>query len=286
MSVSVAFRRDRSAAMLADRFFFLRASPVPFPLSLAPSEVLVRILQLLREPETSIGLLEPYCRSTASSRQDQLPARGMLLKSPAVVAGFEQVDPAPRPQPHRFSASANQPTLSSVQDDPALRHCRDPDTGLVSNHVVHSSPAVPVPASRCPDRRLKLEHRQRRSSCQSTFLPVPRLPFFRLLVFAHRALAAFRAISCRFFGDNCFIFALADFRPSAEKYSDNFLSITCPLYHAPPLSIKTLCPAESPHILPRVLLIPLFPDFITSSAGTRFKPSHRIIRVRSVHGRS
>src|SRR6266849_2712700 len=51
------------------------------------------------------------------------------------------------------------------------------------------------------------------------FLPVRRFTFFRLLDFAHRAFAAFRAISRRFFGDSSFILALADFRPSAEKYS-------------------------------------------------------------------
>jgi hypothetical protein len=52
------------------------------------------------------------------------------------------------------------------------------------------------------------------------------LTFFRPFAFAHRTFAAFLAISFRFFGDKSFIFALADFRPSAEKYSDSFLSIT------------------------------------------------------------
>jgi hypothetical protein len=46
------------------------------------------------------------------------------------------------------------------------------------------------------------------------------------VAFAHRAFAAFRAICFRFLGENNFIFALADFLPSAEKYSDSFLSIT------------------------------------------------------------
>src|ERR1019366_2774296 len=62
------------------------------------------------------------------------------------------------------------------------------------------------------------------------FLPVVLFLFFRLLDFAHRAFAAFRAISRRSFADNFFSLALADLRPIAEKYSDSFLSITGLLY--------------------------------------------------------
>src|ERR1035441_10192572 len=75
------------------------------------------------------------------------------------------------------------------------------------------------------------------------FLPVRR--FFRFFAFAHRAFAAFRAISRCSFADNFFSLALTDLRPSAEKYSDNFLSITGLLYHSQRLSIEALCPAES-----------------------------------------
>jgi hypothetical protein len=82
------------------------------------------------------------------------------------------------------------------------------------------------------------------------FLPVRR--FFRFFAFAHRAFAAFRAISRRSFADNFFSLALADLRPIAEKYSDSFLSITGSLYRAQRLSIN----AEAFYSSPRP------PDFI------------------------
>jgi hypothetical protein len=56
---------------------------------------------------------------------------------------------------------------------------------------------------------------------------------------AHLAFAAFRAIFFRRLAETDFILAFADFRPSAAKYSDSFLSIIARLY-TQPLSIMTL----------------------------------------------
>jgi hypothetical protein len=58
------------------------------------------------------------------------------------------------------------------------------------------------------------------------FLPTFRFCLFRLPCFAHRDLAAFLAISRRRLADTFFIRAFADLRPIAEKYFDNFASIT------------------------------------------------------------
>jgi hypothetical protein len=57
--------------------------------------------------------------------------------------------------------------------------------------------------------------------------------------------------------------ALADLRPSAEKYSDSFLSITGSLYHAQRLSIR-FCDAFSICIFFRVFYSLLTPTFIIS----------------------
>jgi hypothetical protein len=48
--------------------------------------------------------------------------------------------------------------------------------------------------------------------------------------FAHRALAAFRAIYFRRLAEIVFIRTFADLRPMAAKYSDSFLSIIFVLY--------------------------------------------------------
>jgi hypothetical protein len=74
----------------------------------------------------------------------------------------------------------------------------------------------------------KGDSRGHRPVCGVTprFLPVALFPFFRFFAFAHRTFAAFRAISCRSFLVNFCSLALTDLRPSAEKYSDSFLSIT------------------------------------------------------------
>jgi len=55
---------------------------------------------------------------------------------------------------------------------------------------------------------------------------------------AHRALAAFRAICFRRRAETDFIRAFADLRPIAAKYSDSFLSIIF-LTYPKPLSIST-----------------------------------------------
>lgn len=55
---------------------------------------------------------------------------------------------------------------------------------------------------------------------------------------AHRALASFLAICFRRLAETVFIRTLAEFRPIAAKYFDNFLSIMIAEY-TQPLSILT-----------------------------------------------
>src|SRR5271157_5439227 len=80
MTVSVPIHRGRSAVVLADRFFFLHAVPVPSPPSLSTAAILARTLQRLPESETSACPLGGSCRCFAAGKRGQLPMTGTLQK--------------------------------------------------------------------------------------------------------------------------------------------------------------------------------------------------------------
>src|ERR1035437_3610452 len=88
LTVSVPVLRGRSAAVLADRFFFLHAVPVPSRLSLLSSGVLFRTQRPLPESETSVCLLAGSCRYSDAGRPSRLPSICTPRKWPADAANF------------------------------------------------------------------------------------------------------------------------------------------------------------------------------------------------------